>query len=155
MKIEIAIDRSVVLPVPFKKAAPLLTDIETTIGRFPNLRKLTRLSDDTWLWEMKTMGVRVAKIAHDVSYAARYTHDAKRQRVSFEPVRGHGNALVSGHFALTEVAGGTEFSFSVRGTLDEVPVPLLYRPIAPKFISGKFTVLIERFLERTREALAS
>jgi len=155
VKIDLAIDRSVVLPVDYKTAEPLLRDIESTIGRFPNLKKLTRLDDSAYFWEMRTMGSQIAKIAHDVSYGARYTRDLKAGLLSWEPIPGKGNATVSGHFKLAKAASGTEFSFHVRGTLFDVPVPLLYRPIAPKFISAKFTALIERFLERTREALAA
>lgn len=155
MKIDLAIDRSVVLPVAYARAESLLTDIESTIRRFPNLKRLSPLGNDAWLWEMKTMGSRFAKIAHDVSYGARYTLDAERGVVRWVPVEGKGNAVIAGEFQLAEHAEGTVFSFRVRGTLHDVPVPLLYRPVAPTFIAAKFATLIERFLERTREALVS
>lgn len=153
MNIDIAIDRRLVLPVEYSRAEPLLADIEGTISRFPNLKKLTRLGDDAWLWEMRTMGSRIAKIAHDVSYGARYIRDPANGMLRWEPIAGKGNASVSGEFRIRRASAGTELSFDVRGRLFEVPVPLLYRPIAPKFISAKFQDLVERFLARTGEAL--
>ncbi|GAC1626087.1 MAG: hypothetical protein NVS9B10_13700 [Nevskia sp.] len=155
MNIDIAIDRSLVLPVDYQKAEPLLSDLEGTIGRFPNLKKLTRLDEHSYFWEMKTMGSRLAKIAHDVSYGARYTRDLKQGTLSWEPIPGKGNASVRGHFRIARRGSGTELSFRVEGRLADVPVPLLYRPLAPKFISAKFDDLVERFLARTGAALTA
>lgn len=153
MNIDLAIDRRLLLPVDYSRAEPLLADIEGTIRRFPNLRNLTRLDERSWLWEMRTMGSRLAKIAHDVSYGARYTQDLKGGRLSWEPVPGRGNASISGEFRIRRAPTGTELAFQVRGRLFEVPVPLLYRPVAPKFISMKFEALVQRFLAATGEAL--
>lgn len=154
MKIAIEIERSLRVPAHIDTVRPLLDDLEQTIGRFPKLRKLTRLDEGAYLWEMETIGSRLANIAHDVAYAAQYTVDAERGRLSWVPVRGQGNALIEGTFELQPHGKETSLRFRVKGELHDVPVPLMYRLMAAPFIQGKFTHLVESFLERTGEALA-
>ncbi len=155
MKIDLNIERSLMLPVPHARALTLLDDIESTIGRFPNLKALTRLDDHSYRWDMRTMGVRIARIAHDLSYAARYSIDRGNGVIRWVPVAGHGNASIGGEIRLTASGDATQMLFKVNGVMNDVPVPLLYRPLAPSFISAKMSTLIERFLARTAEALAA
>ncbi|HWY25721.1 MAG TPA: hypothetical protein VNX47_12420 [Nevskia sp.] len=153
MKVNIEIERSAIVPVPYWQVEPLLSDLEGTIGRFPKLKKLTRLGANDYLWEMKTIGSRIANIGHDVAYGARYQVDLKRGELSWKPLPDQGNARIEGYFRLTDETQATRITFRVRGELRDVPVPLMYRLIAPPFIQGKFTKLVDTFLEQTREAL--
>ncbi|MBV8062911.1 MAG: hypothetical protein JOY51_04900 [Nevskia sp.] len=158
MKVNIEIERSAMVPVPYRQVEPLLSDLEGTICRFPKLRKLTRLAQDKYLWEMRTIGSRIANIAHDVSYGAHYHVDLPRGELSWKPLPNQGNATIEGYFRITQGNNGgdadeTRLTFRVWGELREVPVPLLYRVVAPPFIQGKFTRLVDTFLEETRDAL--
>lgn len=153
MNINLDIERRLLLPIDYPQALSLLDDLEATIGRFPNLEKLTRLADHSYLWQMRTMGVRIARIAHDLSYAARYEIDHDTGTIRWQPLKGHGNALIGGEIRLAEKGAQTEMLFKVQGVMHDVPVPLLYRPLAGPFIVNKMTALIERFLARTGEAL--
>lgn len=155
MKVPIQIERSLEVPAPYAKAQTLLRDFEATIKRFPKLKRLKKLSDTDYVWEMDTIGSRIAKIAHNVSYGARYRVDAERGEVSWKPLPKQGNASIEGAFKLSEQQGRTCLSFRVVGDLYDVPVPLIYRVIAPAFIQGKFTHLVDTFLERTRDALTA
>ena len=58
MKVNIEIERTASVPVPYAQVEPLLRDLEGTIGRFPKLKKLTRLGENKYLWEMRTIGSR-------------------------------------------------------------------------------------------------
>lgn len=153
MKVGIQIERSLDIPAPYVQAQPLLQDFETTIRRFPKLRKLTRLKDGAYLWEMSPIGSKIARISHEVVYAAHYRVDAERGELSWTPLRDHGNASVSGHFRLSDRGDKTRLSFAVSGELREVPVPLMYRLAAAPFIQGRFTYLVDQFLQRTAEAV--
>lgn len=153
MKVSIAIERSILVPAPPTKVKALLEDLEGTISRFPKLRNLSRLDDNAYLWEMEPIGSQLAGIAHEVSYGAKYDVDPKKGVLSWKPVRGHGNALIEGMFQLAPQSDATELHFHVRGDLHDVPVPFVYRLVAPPFIQGKFTRLVDIFLDRTREAL--
>lgn len=156
MKVNIEIKRSIDIPLPYAQVETLYTDLETTIKRFPKLKKLKKLGEMSYLWEMSTIGSRIANIAHDVSYAAKYTLDLKKGKLSWVPMPQHGNATIKGEFQLEEQGPQrTRLSFHVSGELRDVPVPLMYRLIAPPFIQGKFTHLVDVFLENTREALSA
>jgi carbon monoxide dehydrogenase subunit G len=152
MKVDIAIERGVDIAAPLSQVRKLFEDFESTVRRFPKLRKLKKLGENEYLWEMAPIGSRLANIAHEVSYAARYDVDARRGRVTFSPIRGHGNATIAGEFRLEDRGRSTRLSFRVEGELRDVPVPLLYRVVAPAFIQGKFTRLVDVFLERTAQA---
>ena len=155
MKVNIEIERSAIVPVPYKQVEPLLHDLEGTIGRFPKLRKLTKLGDNSYFWEMRTIGSRIANIAHEVSYGAEYKVDLPRGELSWKPLPNKGNATIEGFFRIAADSNTTKLTFLVRGELRDVPVPLLYRMVAPPFIQGKFTRLVDTFLEDTRDALVN
>jgi len=153
VKVNIAIERSLIVAAPYQQVAPLLQDLEGTIGRFPKLKKLTRIGDDSYLWDMHRIGSKLANISHEVSYAARYRVDLRKGEVSWQALPKHGNASIEGSFSLVGVDDETRLEFRVQGELREVPVPLLYRPIAPAFIQNRFSNLVEQFLERTGAAV--
>ena len=152
MKVDIAITRSIEIAAPYSQLGNLLAEIESTIRRFPKLKRLKKLSEREYLWEMAPIGSRMAGISHEVTYAAKYHVDPHKGTMTFAPVRGHGNATISGEFVLEDLGKSTRLSFRVEGELRDVPVPLLYRVVAPAFIQGKFTRLVDVFLERTAEA---
>lgn len=153
MKVSIAIERSIEVPAPVARVQTLFKDLEGTIGRFPKLRKLSKLGDNEYLWEMGTIGSSIANIAHEVSYGAKYSVDLKNNQLSWQPIPKTGNANIEGAFKLVDRGDRTQLTFKVRGDLYDVPVPLMYRLLAPPFIQGKFTRLVDIFLERTSEAL--
>lgn len=153
MKVNISIARSVDVPASFDRVRALLDDYETAIRRFPKLRKLTALDEHAYLWEMAPIGSRTARIAHEVSYAARYAVDADAGLLEWVPLPGYGNAMIEGRLRMLQRGEATRLSFDVRGELRDVPVPFIYRLVAPPFIQGKFTRLVDVFLEQTRDAL--
>ncbi len=153
MKINISINRHLDIDLPPAKVKPLLKDLEGTISRFPKLRSLKKLAPEQYLWEMNTIGSRIANIAHEVSYGAHYTVDAKNGELSWTPLANLGNASIAGNFKITAHGAGSRLTFTVKGELFDVPVPLIYRLIAPTFIQAKFAALVELFLERTNAAL--
>ena len=153
MKVSISITRSLDIALPPAKVNVLFKDLETTIKRFPKLRTLTQLGADQYLWEMNPIGSRIANIAHEVRYGAHYTVDAKKGQLSWTPIAKQGNASIAGRFKTAAQGSGTRLSFEVKGELFDVPVPFMYRLVAPTFIQAKFAALVDAFLERTREAL--
>lgn len=154
MKVNIQVSRSVDVSAPMERVRTLLDDYENTIRRFPKLRKLTALEPDAYLWEMAPIGSRTAGIAHEVRYAARYTVKPDQGLLEWKPLPKHGNATIEGRMQLEPRGKGTRLSFDVKGELRDVPVPLIYRLVAPPFIQGTFTRLVDVFLEQTRDALS-
>ena len=154
MKVRIAITRSLAIDASPKQLMALFADLETAIGRFPKLRTLKKLGPDQYLWQMNAIGSRIANIAHEVSYGAHYAVDTERCALSWQPIAKQGNASIAGSLKLLGEGAAQRLEFVVTGELFDVPVPLLYRMLAPTFIQAKFAALVEVFLERTRVALA-
>ena len=102
---------------------------------------------------MNPIGSKIANIAHEVRYGAHYTVDAKAGTLSWKPIAKQGNASIEGGFRVVETSSGSRLEFTVKGELFDVPVPLMYRLVAPTFIQAKFAALVDAFLERTRDAL--
>lgn len=153
MKVPIKIQRSIEVAAPYQDVLALLENLEATIRRFPKLKKLKKLGDLRYLWEMAPIGSKIANILHEVSYAAHYSVDLKRGKLSWKPIPEYGNAEIEGAFQLESSGQKTRLIFNVAGELRDVPVPLMYRLVAPPFIQGKFTHLVDQFLENTRVAL--
>ena len=153
MKVNIAITRSLDIELPLSQVKTLFKDLEGTIRRFPKLRELKKLGADQYLWEMAPIGSKIANIAHEVRYGAHYTVDAKAGALSWTPLAKQGNASIEGAFRILEQGSGTRLEFKVKGELFDVPVPFMYRLVAPTFIQAKFAALVDVFLERTRDAL--
>lgn len=153
MKVNIQVSRSVDVSASMQRVCTLFDDYESTIRRFPKLRRLTPLAPDAYLWEMAPIGSRVAGIVHAVRYAAHYTVRPQDGVLEWNPLPRHGNATIEGRMQLQPRGQATRLSFDVRGELRDVPVPLMYRLVAPPFIQGTFTRLVDVFLEQTRDAL--
>jgi hypothetical protein len=153
MNVNIEIERSTLLPVNFAQVQVLLQDVEGTIRLFPKLRRLTRQKDGSHLWEMAPIGSRVANISHEVSFAARFLADPDKGLVQWKPVKGRGNAHIEGRLQVKPRGAQTGMSLRVAGELREVPVPLMFRLVAPPFIQGKFTALVERYFISLGEQL--
>lgn len=155
MNVNIKIERSLDVEISYSKARVLLDDLEGTLSRFPKLKKLSKVGDNAYVWEMSPIGSKIANISHAVTYGAQYSLDRERGRLSWKPLAKKGNATVEGYFQIKERAKGVQLSFDVRGELRDVPVPLMYRLLAPAFIQGKFAYLVDAFLERTHQNLVS
>ncbi|MGB0956524.1 MAG: hypothetical protein ACPGZP_11075 [Panacagrimonas sp.] len=152
MNVGIKIERSIELPVPVAQSRQLIQDYQVTFRRFPKLRKLTRLGEHQYRWDMSTIGSRMARIAHDVSYGAHYQVDAHAGELVWSPLSGVGNASIKGRMRVTPSTQGSRLSLAVSGQLYEVPIPLMYRVIAPSFIEGKFTAMVDGFLQNSCHA---
>lgn len=148
MNIKIDLERHRAVPMPADQLAALLGDVESTLRKFPKLRKLHVLGDADYRLEMHTIGSSIARIAHDVSFGARCVADARRGELSWKPLPKVGNAQLEGQLSVHPEGASSRLSLRVRGELSDVPVPLMYRLVAPAFIQGKFSALADAFLDR-------
>lgn len=153
IRIEIVRHRSVALSR--RQIDAVVRDVEGTLKKFPKLKKLTALEGQDFRLDMQTIGSRVARIAHEVSFGARCVADTAGSELSWTPLPGVGNARLEGRLRLDGEGGSARLSLHVRGELHDVPVPLMYRLVAPAFIQGKFAALVDNYLERIVGATGS
>ena len=148
MNIKIDLERHKTVPLTQAQLAGLLTDVEGTLKKFPKLKKLTALGAQDFKLDMQTIGSSIAKIAHDVSFGARCSADPAKSELTWKPLPKVGNAQIEGQLRLAGEGKSTRITLRVKGELADVPVPLMYRLVAPAFIQGKFTALIDSFLDK-------
>lgn len=155
MNVDIAINRSKSLPVAEAQALELLENVESALQYFPKLKKLRALGDGLYEWQMKTIGSRAARVAYDTRFTAR-TRLAE-DRLSWVPAKtsSASNAELAGEIIVAAEGEHSRLTIKVSGTLQDVPVPLLYRPMAAPFIRGKFISLADGFLENVAAALTA
>lgn len=146
MTVTVAIDLGYEFTVkaPFKEVFDLVSDVPTSASYFPKVDKLTDLGGGVYRWEMKKVGT--AQVNIQTVYASKYVSDRKKGSVTWTPVKGEGNALVSGSWKLVEGKKGTAVEFKVAGTVD-VPLPGLMKMIVVPVVSGEFESLVEKYID--------
>lgn len=129
---------------PIKDVFDLLSDVPTSAGFFPKVDKLSKLSDGVYKWEMEKVGTQQVNI--QTVYACKYVSDRKKGTVVWTPVKGEGNALVSGHWKLKDNKTSTAIEFKVAGTVD-VPLPGLMKMVVAPVVKGEFEKLVEKYID--------
>lgn len=148
MNITIEVRRQRAVTLSATQVASLLNNTEGTLRQFPKLKKLVPLGGTDYQIDLKTIGSPAAKIAYDVSFGSRCTVEPGGATVRWVGLRNIGNAVIEGSIEFVVEGSEASLNLTVNGELRDVPVPSMFRPIAPAFIQGKFTALADEFLER-------
>ena len=137
--VDIDLGYEFVVKAPFKEVFDLVSDVPTSASFFPKLDKLVDLGHNTYRWEMAKVGT--AQVNIQTVYASKYVSDRKKGTVTWTPVKGEGNALVSGSWKVSEGKKGTALEFKVSGTVD-VPLPGLMKMVVVPVVSSEFEKLL-------------
>ena len=124
----------------------VLSDVPTSVSHFPKVEQLTDLGGGVYQWEMQKVGTTQVNI--QTVYASKYTSkfDAAKGQgtVKWTPVKGVGNALVSGHWKIGDRAGkATDIELAIEGEI-EVPLPGLMKMVVVPVVQGEFEKLVEK-----------
>jgi len=122
----------------------VLSDVPTSAGFFPKVDKLSDLGDGVYKWEMQKVGTQQVNI--QTVYASKYVSDRKKGTITWTPVKGEGNALVSGHWKLKDNKTSTAIEFKVAGTVD-VPLPALMKMVVAPVVKGEFEKLVDKYID--------
>lgn len=122
----------------------VLSDVPTSASFFPEVDKLVDLGANTYRWEMAKIGV--GSISLQTVYASKYTSDKGKGSVAWTPVKGIGNAQVSGHWKISEHKDATHVILSVKGDL-EIPLPSLMRLIMAPLVESAFEKLTIQYID--------
>jgi carbon monoxide dehydrogenase subunit G len=129
---------------PIKEVFDLVSDVPKSASHFPKVDKLTDLGQGVYRWEMQKVGTQQVNI--QTVYASKYVADRKKGTVVWTPVKGEGNALVSGSWKLASSKKGTDVEFKVFGTVD-VALPSLMELVVVPIVSGEFEKLVEKYID--------
>ncbi|MDO9072120.1 MAG: SRPBCC family protein [Rubrivivax sp.] len=129
---------------PIKEVFDLVSDVPKSASHFPKVDKLTDLGQGVYRWAMQKVGTQQVNI--QTVYASKYVADRKKGTVVWTPVKGEGNALVSGSWKLAETKKGTAIEFKVFGTVD-VALPGLMKMVVVPIVAGEFEKLVEKYID--------
>ena len=79
-------------------------------------------------------------------YASKYVSDRKKGTVTWTPVKGVGNAQVSGSWKITDRKTSTACVLKIKGTV-ETPLPGLMKMVVVPVVQGEFEKLVEKYVD--------
>lgn len=145
MAITVKIDLGYEFEVKAKAAEvfEVLADVPTSASHFPKVEKLTDLGDGVYQWEMQKVGTSQANI--QTVYASKYVSDKAKGTVKWTPVKGIGNALVSGSWTIVDNKKSTSITLAIQGDI-EVPLPGLMKMVVAPVVEGEFEKLVDKYI---------
>lgn len=151
VKVDIEIDREFTVKADVSTAFALLADVPASGAHFPKVEALTDKGDNTFLWEMEKVGL--GDHAIQTVYASQYIADESAGTITWTPVKGEGNGIVSGKWEITEGDGGTNLKLTTSAKLT-LPLPgLLKLAIAP-VVKHEFSSMVDEYIDNLKGALS-
>ena len=151
MAITVKIDLGYEFAVKAKAAEvfKLLSDVPASAAHFPKLHKLSDLGDQRYQWEMDKVGTAQVNIqtVYASQYSSRWDSAKGVGTVQWVPVKGVGNALVGGHWKITDQKKSTAIEFAVAGSLD-VPLPSLMKMVVAPVVEAEFEKLVDQYIAK-------
>jgi carbon monoxide dehydrogenase subunit G len=126
----------------------VLSDVPKSASFFPKVDKLVDLGDGSYRWEMAKIGV--ASIHLQTIYASTYVANKSKGSVVWTPVKGEGNALVSGSWAIKDNKKSTLLTLQVQGELT-IPLPGLMKMVVAPVVESEFEKMTEQYIANLTE----
>jgi carbon monoxide dehydrogenase subunit G len=143
VRVELDVTREFRVKATVAKVFGVLSDVPVSASHFPQVRSLVGLGDGAYRWEMQRIGIR--KIHLQTIYACRYRHDRAAGTVSWEPVPGVGNALISGRWSVARSKPGSRLLLQIHGVVD-VPLPGLIKAVVAPLVRSEFERLVAAYV---------
>ncbi len=148
--VSIELNRELELPASYDEAFDLLADVPKSVSHFPKVHQLVDLGDNTYRWEMEKVGVD--KHAIQSVYACKYHPDKENGKITWEPVKGEGNGVVSGYWSLkAKDDNTTSVKFHTSADLT-VPLPSLLKLAISPVIKHEFNSLVDTYMNNLKKA---
>jgi carbon monoxide dehydrogenase subunit G len=145
MAITVSIDLGFEFDVKAKASEvfEVLSDVPTSASHFPKVDKLIDLGDGAYRWEMEKIGVGSANI--QTIYASKYVTNKTKGTIVWKPVKGEGNALVSGSWTIKDNKKSTNIVLEIQGELT-LPLPGLMKMMVAPVVEAEFEKMTEQYI---------
>jgi carbon monoxide dehydrogenase subunit G len=127
-----------------KEVFGVLADVPTSASFYPKLDKLTDLGDGAYRWEMDKIGI--GPVTLQTVYASKYVSNRGKGTITWTPIQGEGNALVSGDWLVVDNKTSTHLELHVKGTLS-LPLPELMKMVVAPVANAEFERLTEQYID--------
>jgi carbon monoxide dehydrogenase subunit G len=121
----------------------VLSDVPTSASFFPKVDKLVDLGGGAYRWEMAKIGI--AQINLQTIYASKYVANKAKGTVVWTPIKGEGNALVSGSWKISDRKKSTHIVLQITGDLT-IPLPGLMKMVIAPVVEAEFEKMIEQYI---------
>lgn len=128
---------------PAKNVFDVLSNVPVSAGFFPKVDQLVDLGDGAYRWEMAKIGI--AQINLQTIYASKYVSNKAKGTVVWTPVKGEGNALVSGNWKITDNKKSTNIVLQINGDLS-IPLPGLMKMVVAPVVEAEFEKMVEQYI---------
>ncbi len=128
---------------PASEVFGVLSDVPTSASHFPKVHKLVDLGAGVYRWEMEKIGL--AQINLQTVYASKYVSNKAKGTVVWTPVKGEGNALVSGSWHITDKKKSTNLVLKIDGDLS-IPLPGLMKMVIAPVVESEFEKMVEKYI---------
>jgi carbon monoxide dehydrogenase subunit G len=126
-----------------KDVFAVLSDVPVSASHFPKVHQLVDLGDGVYRWEMEKVGT--AQVNIQTIYASKYVSNKAKGTVVWTPVKGEGNALVSGSWKITDNKKSTNIVLKIDAEV-VVPLPGLMKMIVAPVVESEFEKLVDKYI---------
>jgi len=129
---------------PAAEVFDLLSDVPASASHFPKVHQLVDLGGNSYRWEMEKIGL--AQVNLQTIYASKYTSNKAKGTVVWTPVKGEGNALVSGSWKISDKKKSTHLVLKIEGDLT-LPLPGLMKMVIAPVVESEFEKMVEKYID--------
>lgn len=128
---------------PAKEVFAVLADVPESASHYPKVEQLVDLGDGAYRWEMEKIGIGAIHL--QTVYASKYVANKAKGTVVWTPVKGEGNALVSGSWKIKGKKKSTNVVLQVQAEL-ALPLPALMKMVVEPVIEAEFEKMTEQYI---------
>jgi len=151
IKVSIDLDREFTVNADIDTVFAFLSNVPESASHFPKVDELEDLGDNTFRWNMEKVGV--GDHAIQTVYACQYVADEGAKTVTWSPIKGEGNGVVSGGWEFTEADGGTHIKFETSAELN-LPLPGLLKLAISPVVKHEFSAMVDTYMDNIQEVLS-
>jgi carbon monoxide dehydrogenase subunit G len=133
---------------PAKEVFAVLANVPDSASYYPKVDKLVDLGNGAYRWEMEKIGFGSMHL--QTIYASKYVSNQAKGTIVWTPVKGEGNALVSGSWKITDNKKSTHVVLNVQGDLT-LPVPAMMTVVMAPIVEAEFEKLTEHYIDNLVE----
>jgi hypothetical protein len=145
MAVNIVCEMTVELSVkaPYKKVFDTLSDVPGSAVHYPKVDKLIDEGDGVYRWEMEKIGI--GSFFLQTIYASKYISNPATGVITWTPVKGVGNSLVTGDWKIKDNKKSTSITMDVHGEFT-IPAPGLMKMVLTPLVKSEFEKMTHIYL---------
>lgn len=150
VKVTIDLARKFTVSADIDTVYGLLSNVPASAAHFPKVQTLSEIAPDTYRWEMEKVNLGTSSV--QTSYACLYICDSDAKIIQWTPIKGEGNGVVAGKWALSENENGVDVSFSTKAELT-LPLPGLLKMAISPVVKMEFSGMVDTYLRNIKRVL--